>query len=296
MILRLDPAAPVVWRSPSSLQFGVDSPRLVLDVVDALDEALVAALRAGAQREDLLAVAKRSGADAAELEARLDRLEPVLQHGLGRPQPSVPRVLIDGEGRCAELLLDALLDAGVTASVSDPLAGSAPRGGEPELVVLIARYAVPPARYGHWLRADVAHLPIVFGDSGVRVGPLVQPGAGPCLFCLDLERTDRDAAWPALASQLVHRRAPGATEQTSRLAATTACGLILACSGAPAALIVPEPWSAASVHIGLDGWISSALHSPHPECGCRGLPGAPSRRGSGNAPAGHAPRLPSPPS
>lgn len=298
MILRLDPAVPVVWRSPSSLQFGVDSPRLVLEEVDALDEALVAALRGGAPSEELLAVARRAGGDAEALRTRLWRLEPVLLHGLARPRTAVPRVLVDGEGRSAALLLEALLDAGVPASASPP--GSADPSGDPHLVVLLAHYAIPPRRYGHWLRADVAQLPIVFGDTGVRLGPIVQPGAGPCLFCLDLAHTDRDAAWPAVASQLLHRRAPGATEQTARLAAAAAVGLILACSlgdaGAGGAIAVPREWLSASAHFGLDGWISSARHSPHPRCGCRELPGAPSPPGSGSGPGARVPQHPSAPS
>lgn len=34
------------------------------------------------------------------------------------------------------------------------------------------------------------------------VGPLVIPGRTSCLQCADLHRTDRDAAWPAVATQL----------------------------------------------------------------------------------------------
>ena len=37
---------------------------------------------------------------------------------------------------------------------------------------------------------------------GCSSGPLVTPGRGPCLRCLDLHRCDRDPAWPALLAQL----------------------------------------------------------------------------------------------
>ena len=56
---------------------------------------------------------------------------------------------------------------------------------------------------------DVPHLAVVFDDDGARVGPLVEPGAGPCLRCLDLGRRDADPAWPAIAAQLAGR--PAAT-------------------------------------------------------------------------------------
>jgi hypothetical protein len=56
-----------------------------------------------------------------------------------------------------------------------------------------------------WLRRGIPHLPLVVQGHRVQVGPLITGGAGPCLSCLDLHRRDRDAAWPALLSQL----APG---------------------------------------------------------------------------------------
>lgn len=288
MTLRLDPRVPVVWRTPSSLQFGVDSPRLVLEQLGALDELLISALRGGAPRERLLSLARQAGGDAAHVGALLDTLDAVLLPST--PVTTRPRsghVLVDGVGPCADAALAELNRAGVSAS-SDPDAA------EPDLVVLIAHYALPPRRYGHWLRADVPHLPIVFGDSGVRIGPLVLPGAGPCLFCIDLEHTDRDAAWPALASQLVDRAAPGETEQTARLAAALCVELVsapLAGSRATA-----ERWSTASVHIGVDAWISCDRHAPHPDCGCRALQDAPSRPENGSARAVRADRRPSRPS
>lgn len=288
MTLRLDPRVPVVWRTPSSLQFGVDSPRLVLEQLGALDERLIAALRGGAPRERLLSLARQAGGDAAHVRSLLDTLDAVLLPSTPvTTRPSSGHVLVDGAGPCADAVLAELKRAGVSAS-SDLDAT------EPELVILIAHYALPPRRYGHWLRADVPHLPIVFGDSGVRVGPLVLPGAGPCLFCIDLERTDRDAAWPALASQLVDRAAPGQTEQTERLAAALCAELVSArLDGSGAAA---ERWSTASVHIGVDAWINCDQHAPHPDCGCRALQDAPSRPENGNARAVRADRRPSRPS
>lgn len=78
--------------------------------------------------------------------------------------------------------------------------GSAPK--LPDLVVLAATGALRPDAGGPWLRRGIPHLPLVVQGHRVQVGPLITGGGGPCLSCLDLHRRDRDAAWPALLSQL----------------------------------------------------------------------------------------------
>jgi hypothetical protein len=75
-----------------------------------------------------------------------------------------------------------------------------PRG--PDLVVLAVMGAIRPDAGAPWLRRGIPHLPLVVQAHRVQVGPLVTGGAGPCLSCMDLHRRDRDAAWPALLSQL----------------------------------------------------------------------------------------------
>ena len=50
--------------------------------------------------------------------------------------------------------------------------------------------------------AGVPHLPVRVRDGTGLVGPLVIPGVTSCLRCADLHRSDRDAAWPAVAAQL----------------------------------------------------------------------------------------------
>jgi hypothetical protein len=89
------------------------------------------------------------------------------------------------------------------------LAGSGSVGvlpGLPDLVVLAAVGAISPEAGEPWLRRGIPHLPVVVQGHRVQVGPLVVGGGdGPCLSCLDLHRCDRDAAWPALLSQLTAR-------------------------------------------------------------------------------------------
>ena len=53
MILRLDPSRPLVWRSPFSLQIGVDPVAVVLEEVDDGDARVIATLATGATRAAL---------------------------------------------------------------------------------------------------------------------------------------------------------------------------------------------------------------------------------------------------
>ena len=48
--------------------------------------------------------------------------------------------------------------------------------------------------------AGVPHLPVRVRDGTGLVGPLVIPGVTSCLGCADLHRSERDAAWPAVAA------------------------------------------------------------------------------------------------
>src|SRR3954462_11769222 len=64
MVLALDPRIPRVWRTPHSIQFGVDEPALVLDGVSAADERMLVALAAGVTVEGLPPVAERARAPA----------------------------------------------------------------------------------------------------------------------------------------------------------------------------------------------------------------------------------------
>src|SRR5690606_41266717 len=77
-------------------------------------------------------------------------------------------------------------------------------------------------------RSYVAHLPVVARGVDAVVGPLVTPGRGPCGRCVDLHRTDADARWPAVATQLLGSPSRGVEACTALLAAATAVGQVLA--------------------------------------------------------------------
>ncbi len=221
MALLLDPSAPAVWRSPSSVQFGVDPVRVVLETVSTLDERLLGALARGATRAALETLAVHVGGAAADADALLERLAPVIVRGGSRARPPA-RVAIDGTARAL---------AGATAvRIAEMLAaeGVMIAREDASVAVLLASYVVPPRLAGHWLRRDARHLPIVFGERAVTIGPLVEPGRGPCLTCLDLHRTDADPSWPAIASQLLSRRSAAETPLLAAEATSFAVRALLA--------------------------------------------------------------------
>lgn len=257
MVLKLDPALAVVWRTPTTLQVGADEPRAVIADVTPAAERVMAALRIGAPRSALVGVAGQYGGDAALVERMLRELEPALC----APRRSRPQavVTVAGTGAEADAVRDRLRDRNALAVEDDPSAG---------LAVLVADFVVPPWRQAALMRRDQAHLPVVLGDQSVEVGPLIQPGDGPCLRCISLARRDADPAWPALCTQLAELRA----STRGSLAAEEA--VLLAVRAAVAwAAGRPSPLRRRSIRIdAASGDITQPAYRPHPECGCSALP------------------------
>ncbi|WP_314149719.1 TOMM precursor leader peptide-binding protein, partial [uncultured Leifsonia sp.] len=152
-----------------------------------------------------------------------------------------------------------------------------------DTAVLVGAYAIAPRRHQRWLRRDVPHLPVVFGDLAVGVGPFVTPGSGPCLRCADLHRRDRDPAWPAIAAQLHVRPAPGETELICGAVGSVAAGAVLAHLAGDALPV----GTALRFDRRTLRW-SEETRTPHPECGCLSpaappWPPVPARPGTGTA-------------
>ncbi len=157
------------------------------------------------------------------------------------------------------------------------LTGSAsPRGPRPTLTVLVEQHVADPTRYAALTQDDQPHLSVVVREASVLVGPLVRPGETACLRCLDLHRTERDPAWPQIATQLLtarhgptHARAgspsPGGAETvTAATASALAAAAVLAMvDGRPTEL------TDASFEIALPGATPRRRRwTVHPDCGC----------------------------
>jgi hypothetical protein len=178
------------------MQFGVDDPLVVLADLDSAGEQLVAALVGGVSRSGFDMMARTAGLPTEAAAALLTRLEPVLEREVPTPAGTV---VVSGSGALADEMRRVLDAEGVLAG-SDVVA--------PDLAVIVAGWVIGAEDHGSWLRRDIPHLPIVTGDAGVTIGPFIEPGSGPCLYCVQLTRIDEDAAWPAIATQLWSRPAP----------------------------------------------------------------------------------------
>ena len=258
MVLKLADDIPIVWRSPTSLQLGIDAPRIVLDDVGAGEERLIAALRRGISPSGWSMLAR----DAGLTEERARGVLAALASLMSAPPAMVPgRTLVLGDGPIASALAALLNDAG-------RLAGPGER--RPALVALVAGWVIGPEDAQHWLRRDVPHLPIVAADRSVTIGPLVEPGAGPCLYCGQLTRTDADPAWPAIAAQLWGRDAPRHSALTVSTVAAFAARRLLARmdSGGPVDNGTARAWRIADE----GGTISVVPQLRHPRCSCAAPP------------------------
>lgn len=311
MAPRIDPTLPLVWRSPTDVQLGATSARVVLPHVGALELSLVTALRAGVSVPTLITMGTGLGATEAQVRELLVTLEPAFERepdagpafGAARAarrgdasanaEPTVTtaastrdralRVALDADGVVARHLT-----ANLEALGYEPIplhADDDDNGPPPDLAVVAAAWVVAPSRHLPLLRRDLPHLAIVFDDTGARVGPLVEPGSGPCLRCLDLARRDADGAWPVIAAQLAGRPAASCTARAALDVTALAVGVIddrLARGErrlADASLTLERPGALPR----------RQRHEPHPECGCRapaGIATAPVRLGARRS---HAP-------
>lgn len=291
MILQLDPRHPLVWRTPTSLQLGVDDPRVCLDDVTEAQERMISALVVGISRPGLDLIARSSGADHQAVADLLVSVRGALRSST--PGPAPMSVVISGVGETVERMSSLLETVGVSpmAAGADP-ERTADGGG---IAVIVAHFVVDPALHGVWLRRDVPHLPVVLGDTGARIGPFVEPGAGPCLYCLERHRTDADPAWPAMAAQLWGRRSPLDSGLVAAEVAARATRMVLGrltSGGGPASGPAMSAFlDAVTGGVGFRSWRA------HPECGCVALPGtatagagpdasAPTRRTRGGAAGG----------
>ena len=270
MILRLDPAVPVVWRAPTTLQLGVDPVISVFDGASPATERLLAALAVGAPESALPVIAETAGAGAAFAQGLLDAVRPALLPGdaASRPaairSPARLRIAIGGGGLAARQF------AAVTRGLGLRLVDTVPNDGDAvDAAVLFGSYAIAPGRHGTWLRRDVPHPGVTLGERGARIGPVVEPGAGPCLACLDLARTDRDPAWPVIATQLATQQAPaerdgGFTASVALRAARLLLDRLIDGS---------RDFADSSLELRVDGTEQRVSHAPHDRCGCRALQG-----------------------
>jgi len=176
-----DPRRAVLVRPPSGLS------------ATALAE-LLRTMQAGAT---LAALQESFGVDAGELVASL--VDAGVVTTAERRRTRAASIRIHGRGPLSDLLAGALRCSGARVTCSSRT-HAAPE--TTDLVVLSDFLVADPRVVRELHSGRVAHLPVRLRDGAGLVGPLVIPGVTSCLECADLHRSDRDAAWPAVAAQL----------------------------------------------------------------------------------------------
>lgn len=179
------------------------------------------------------------------------------------PEPSLPVV---GGGPLAEAVTAALCSGGLPARRVDPVAFAALASPleRPELVVLAGPTAEPDrATTDALFRDGRTHLVVRAEPDRAVVGPLVQPGASPCVRCQDLTRVRLDPAWPGLLAQLCREPVVAEPALVGWAAATAAVQVRAWLAGGSA------DTTGGSLELDLTDFRLRTRRWPaHPACGC----------------------------
>lgn len=273
----LNTATPVLLRPDGAVQVGWDPRRAVAirpptGLTAPKLAALLRCLQSGATMADLLA--DLPGVDGAIVEELVAALVSAgLVTSRSRLRPRTAAVRIHGRGPLSDLLAGALRCSGARITQTSRTHTGAP--AEPTDLVVLADYLVADPRVVRDLRAGgVAHLPVRVRDGVGLVGPLVIPGVTSCLECADLHRSDRDAAWPAVAAQLRHTvgSADRATVlATAALALNQIDRVVRAVRGGEHPDRAAEPPPSLDTTLEFDVNVGSVLTrrwTRHPRCSC----------------------------
>lgn len=160
-MLRLRSGLPIFWVSPTTLQFGVQSPVARIRVTD--EEALALAML-------------RNGISQHELEVRCGRQRAgeflaVLRDSL-EPSPPDVRIRVSGSIPLAGSV-QALVKASGFAAGKQPA----------NLFVSVTAWELGEREWQRALSRETPLLSIVVGDRSVEIGPLWIPGETACRRC-----------------------------------------------------------------------------------------------------------------
>lgn len=217
----LDAALPVLLRPDGQVQVGWHPQRAVQvrppsGLTAAALRDLLLDLQTGATLDQWCQQAANRGAEQpAVLREMVTGLvgAGLIRTVRRRPTRSAS-IRIHGRGPLSDLLAGSLRCTGTRVQHSSRSHAMAPHGTD--LVVLADDLVADPRVVRDLHATRMPHLPVRVRDHTGLIGPLVIPGITSCLTCGDLHRTDRDAAWPAVAAQL--RGTVGSADRATVLA------------------------------------------------------------------------------
>ena len=255
---RIDPRLALIWRTPTTIQIGFPEA-VVTRELNEREEVLLSALRSGANLGTLRALGGMHGMSVAAVDAFVEALTPSYQ---ADARPRV-RVGLDGHGPLAEWIALALRDSCDIRAVSP---GRLDREWQPELVLIVANYAVSPGRAVAWLRREIPHRTVVAHDRTVAISHLVRAGQTPCLVCAMLLTADADDSHAAMLSQLAGRPAGALDRRTGFEVGARVSRIIDDVDTAPRAYSTSEH----RLDV-LTGEWTLAMPQYSPRCSCRAL-------------------------
>ena len=258
---RLAPNLPLVWTSASSIQVGIDPPRARVENIPDNAAPLLHALTEGTPESGLAMLARVHHIS----DDWLNHLVASLQPALTTPPTSDPLRL---EAWSTSEAISALSVLAKVSGVELFVPGHIDVDTIPtaDTVVLVADYLVHP----HWAdqlsRENIRHVPIVFSDQTITVGPLVTPGHTPCLVCVESHRRDEMVGWLEVSSQLWGKRSPLHTPTNTAIA--WALFLVLM---SPGGVAHTSPGFTRAAYLAEEGRVGWQAVDFHPSCNCRGL-------------------------
>lgn len=263
---KLNPDLPMVWRTPTTLQWGVDTQRCVVTDLTPAQERFIVLLQKGFSEPSLPLVSRECGLSLPSARSLLVELEPAL-HATVRPRSL--RIALDGQGAFVDQLGTLLVQCGHRVVIAGAVSA-----GPTDLAILVGTFALPPHRAGDWLRRGVPHLTICWGDTHVQISPVFgivpektnEISRFPCAECLELHRRDADELWPVIATQVANTPARSLTPLLRHEIASLMCRWIDSPQLVPLSSDTGIRLSAGN------GEREKITFSLHPECACQALP------------------------
>ena len=256
--LRLNPTIQTVWASPTLFRFGIHESYVTLDNPPPRIERLIDALRAGMPVERYPQIASALGVTRSEQAALLSALAPVLENPSSQqPEPARgSQITLAGEEALHPAFTTALVHGGFVLTNS-PVA---------EAAVTTSHFVTPLVQAREWATRGIAHLPVVFNEREIVIGPFVGVEENPCVFCVELHRADRDPAWAAIASQCLGRTAATATPALTTITAGFVLSILKRWQRTSNALPGTQLVLTADEMLGVS--VTTRPISFHPKCDC----------------------------